>query len=70
MEYEDIPRGRVLFWKTTRTFRVFMDAKLHRPEIKQALRRAFRLERRKVTFATDPHYTTDKAALDRLWKTP
>ena len=66
VEYEDVPRGRVLFSKETKMFCVYMDMKLHRPRIKAALRRTFGVSGRKVRFATDPHYTTDSAGLRRI----
>lgn len=69
LEYEEVPRGRVVFSKETKMFCVYMDAKLHRARIKTALRRTFGLTGRRVRFATDPHYTTDKTALDNLWNT-
>lgn len=72
LEYEEVPRGRVLFTKETKMFCVYMDLRLHQARIKTALRRTFGLTGRRVRFATDPHYTTDKAQLDRLFdeKTP
>lgn len=68
LEYEQVPRGRVLLLKATETFCVYMDKTLHKPKIKQALMREFGLPKSRTRFTTDSHYTTDPRELDRLFK--
>jgi hypothetical protein len=65
-EYDDIPRGRVLFSKQSNKFYVYMDVKLHKPRIKHALCQAFCLPENGVIFDVDLHYTTDKKKIDEL----
>ena len=67
LEYEDVPRGRVMFFKRTKKYRVLMDKVLHTPRNKQLLLKAFNLPKAKTVFGTDPHYTTDPKELDRLF---
>lgn len=68
LEYEQVPRGRVLVLKTSRRFCVYMDEVLHKPKIKQALLKEFCLPKGRTKFKTDPHYTTDPEELDRLFE--
>lgn len=67
LEYQEVPRGRVMFFKRTKKFRVLMDKVLHTPRNKQMLLKAFNLPKTKTVFGTDPHYTTDPKDLDRLF---
>ena len=68
MEYEVIPRGRVVFHKKSGRYVVYMDKKLHRTSVKRRIIRAFALPEDQTDFLTDPHYTTDEADLDRLFE--
>ena len=68
LEYEDVPRGRVLFLQRQKRFRVLMDKALFRPAIKAAIRKAFALPKARTEFKTDAHYTTDPAAIERLFE--
>lgn len=68
LEYQEVPRGRVLFFKKPKKFRVLMDKVLHTPRNKQLLLKAFNLPKVKTVFGTDPHYTTDPKELDRLFR--
>ena len=70
LEYEDVPRGRVMYFKQTKKFRVLMDKVLHTPQNKQLLLKAFNLPKARTTFGTDPHYTTDPKELDRMFGAP
>ena len=70
LQYEEVPRGRILFLKADRTFCVYMDKSLHTPEIKRLLLEEFDLPRAGTKFLTDPHYTTDPEELDRLFDEP
>ena len=65
LEYDEVPRGRVIFDIRTKTFVVYMDASLFCttgsrtspvPKVAEALRTTFDLQGRAVRFATDPHY--------------
>lgn len=67
LEYQEVPRGRVMFVKRTRKFRVLMDKVLHTPRNKQMLLEVFNLPKTKTVFGTDPHYTTDPKELVRLF---
>jgi hypothetical protein len=67
VEYEDVPRGRVLFLKKTSTFCVYMDKRLHKPAIKKLILAGFNLPPKLTKFLTDPHYTTDPDDLDRIF---
>jgi hypothetical protein len=68
LEYEQVPRGRVLFLKEPKTFCVYMDKVLHKPKIKQALREEFGLPKARTRFLIDPHYTTDPDELAQLFR--
>lgn len=68
LEYDEVPRGRVIFDTATQTFIIYMDVTLfadaaleHKPRVAvwDALRAAFQLHGQRVCFATDPHYCVD-----------
>jgi hypothetical protein len=67
LEYEDVPRGRVLFHKAARRFGVYMDKRLHVQHVKRKIVAAFQLPTSTTDFLTDPHYTTDEAELRLLF---
>lgn len=67
LEYEEVPRGRVVFSRADRRFCVYLDKKLHRPAVESRLVRVFGLPRSRTSFSTDPHYVTDPGELDRLF---
>lgn len=67
LEYEDVPRGRVIFLSATRRFRVLMDKTLFQPDIKAAILDRFSLPKGRTRFVRDHHYTTDPKDLDRLF---
>jgi hypothetical protein len=67
LEYEEVPRGRIVFMKKPKKFRVYMDKTLHTPAIKKLILAEFRLPKTRTQFFTDPHYTIDPADLDRLF---
>lgn len=65
LEYDEVPRGRVVFHILTQTFVIYMDESLFEksasglranPDVAEALRRTFALQGLTVRFATDPHY--------------
>jgi len=67
MEYQDVPRGRVLFMKPTGIFHVYMDKVLHNLKTKRALLKEFELPKRSTQFLLDAHYTTDSDDLEKLF---
>ena len=67
LEYEDVPRGRVIYLQATMRFRVLMDKVLFQHEIKAAILDRFRLPKSRTSFVRDHHYTTNPADLDRLF---
>jgi hypothetical protein len=66
LEYDSVPRGRVLYKKAEGRSYVYMDTVLHRKEVTAMLRRHFELPAETV-FQTDIHYTTDPEAVERLF---
>lgn len=66
LEYDRVPRGRVLYKKAEGRYYVYMDLMLHREEVKAMIRRHFALPAETV-FQSDIHYTTDPEALARLF---
>ncbi len=67
LDYQEVPRGRVLFSKTSQKFHIFMDKVLHEPKIKRAILKKFDLPAAKTKFLTDLHYTTNPEELNRLF---
>jgi hypothetical protein len=55
-EYEEWPRGRVLYDRTARRFVVRADRQLHRPEFLRLIADRFRIEAVVVTMLSDDHY--------------
>ena len=69
-EYEDIPRGRVLFSKEDEVFYIYMDKKLCNESYKRQVLMEFAISqynKEKIQFKTDLHYTTDKYQIDLLF---
>lgn len=67
LEYEDVPRGRVIYLQATKRFRVLMDKVLFQDGIKAAILDRFSLPNSRTSFVRDHHYTTDPRDLDRLF---
>jgi len=67
LEYEEVPRGRVVFLKKPRKFCVYMDKQLHTPAIKRMILAQFHLPKSSTQFLSDLHYTTDPDELNRLF---
>jgi len=70
LEYDEVPRGRIVFDEMQSRFIVYMDDMLFtdvdpkkgpRQDVRDALASAFSLHDQQVIFRTDPHYDT------RLW---
>src|SRR5262245_39427400 len=66
VEYDAVPRGRVLYKKAEGRCYVYMDIVLHNEDVKKLLRHYFALPD-ETPFATDIHYTTTPADLARLF---
>jgi len=64
LEYDEVPRGRVMFDIRRRTFIAYMDTSLFADQVAQtplegvrvALEERFGLDGERVRYATDPHY--------------
>lgn len=69
LEYQHVPRGRIVFKRSSGRFLVYMDKSLHQAKIKRAILCEFQLPASKTGFLTDPHYTTNQADLDHLFNT-
>lgn len=67
VEYEDVPRGRVLFLKRAKKFVVYLDKSLMTAAVKAAVLKEFELPPGSTRFAKDPHYTTDPDELERMF---
>jgi hypothetical protein len=67
VEYDHVPRGRVLFNKAEHRYDVYLDKVLCTNTIKRMILEHFHLPRRQTVFRTDVHYTTDPDELDRLF---
>ncbi len=67
LEYQEVPRGRVLFSKAAQKFIVYMDKLLHEPKIKRAILKKFDLPVAQTRFLTDLHYTTSQEELNRIF---
>jgi hypothetical protein len=64
LDYDEVPRGRVLFDTRTRIFIAYLDTSLFESpvagkpvaSVRAALLEQFRLGGERVRYATDPHY--------------
>lgn len=65
-EYDEIPRGRVLFSKERNVFFIYMDRVLFNENFKRLILKEFELSESKVEFKRDAHYTTDKKKIYQL----
>ena len=64
--YDQVPRGRALLRPRDHRLIIYMDRRLFTPSIKKQVAAFFGTPPKSVTFRTDPHYTTDRAELNRL----
>jgi hypothetical protein len=67
MEYEDVPRGRVVYLQRSKRFRVLMDKVLFKSHIKVEILEKFGLPKSRTKFLKDQHYTTDPKMIERLF---
>lgn len=58
LEYEDIPRGRIIYNSLNNKTIVYMDAKLFKKSIAKQIAEFFRLDFNEVIWKKDPHYKT------------
>lgn len=67
LEYQQVPRGRVLFSSLENRAVVYRDKTLCTEAVKQLIVDFFGLQDVKVVWKTDPHYTTSRLDLDSLF---
>jgi hypothetical protein len=67
LEYDQVPRGRVLFNKTESRFYGYLDKVLDTPMMKRIIMACFHLPRKHTVFQTDLHYTTEPGDLNQLF---
>jgi hypothetical protein len=66
-DYIEVPRGRVLYRRTSRKFTVYLDRALATLKVKSAISSGFGLPPAQTIFRFDPHYTTDSEILDSMF---
>ena len=66
-DYQTVPRGRVLFSPVQNLHIIFMDKVLFNKSTKQKIRSFFEIDNTKVSWNTDPHYTTELSDLDKCF---
>lgn len=59
-EYEELPRGRVVFSIPKTRFTVYADRQLFEPAMQARIAAAFRLSAGCTDWRTDPHYRTNR----------
>lgn len=57
-EYEEFPRGRVVFDTRSRRFTLYADRKLQEPRLREKLLKSFGLDATTCDVRSDPHYRT------------
>ena len=63
-EYDEWPRGRVVYETPAKRFILYADRHLQRPDIVEALKTIFGLSSADVAVKSDLHYRTSSAAWD------
>lgn len=66
-EYQDVPRGRVLYQQSTSRSLVYLDKTLNSPAIRQLIAQYFEFEAGQASWRADLHYTTRHEDLDDLF---
>lgn len=66
VEYQQVPRGRVLYSALEKAAVVYMDRTLHNVASKQLVVEFFSLHGSAVLWRTDPHYSTIEKDIDAL----
>jgi hypothetical protein len=67
LEYDQVPRGHVLFNKAESRFYGYLDKVLYTHVMKRMTMARFHLPRKHTVFQTDLHYTTDPGDLNQLF---
>jgi hypothetical protein len=67
VEYQDVPRGRVVYATEPGQAIVYMDARLHSPKIRRAVADFFEIADAATTWESDTHYTTDPNRIRELF---
>jgi hypothetical protein len=60
-EYEDWPRGRIVFERSKGHFIIYADRKLMRPETIAQIQKRFSISTEQMTVQTDFHYQSNRA---------
>lgn len=66
-EYQNLPRGRVLYQARANKPLIYLDASLMKPETKQKIADFFGFDKSKANWQHDLHYTTDTETLSHLF---
>jgi hypothetical protein len=64
-EYDEWPRGRIVYEKPTKRFTLYADRRLQKPSIIGALKLLFGISAAKVIVKSDLHYRTTTPTLDQ-----
>ena len=67
MDYEQIPRGRILYSSKQNKHIIYMDKILFEPDIKQKAADFFNINLNQVMWKKDPHYNINQDELSRLF---
>ena len=67
MEYEQIPRGRILYSSKQNKHIIYMDKTLFELEMKQKIAEFFNINLNQASWKKDPHYNTNQDELSRLF---
>jgi len=67
LDYQEIPRGRVIYHKSDDYFVIYLDETLINKPSKYLIRDFFNLQDLRCLWRTDLHYTTQQEAIDLLF---
>lgn len=67
VEYQEVPRGRVLYDKRSDRSIVYLDSTLMNPASRQLIGQFLSLKSGNTAWLRDQHYTTDRSELDALF---
>ena len=66
LDYQEMPRGRVVFDIKAKQSIVYIDKSLLNDEVKAAISEFFQLKPKQAKWRKDPHYTVDPWEIGRL----
>ena len=66
-DYEEVPRGRVLYDQTEGVFVVYVYDGLLNPKSQAAIRKAFGLTKKNCRFEMDDHYSMDAGTISAMF---